>query len=122
MNVYMNGLLAAWGRWAVRGRDGGTGYPTCSPMFRDAPAGSYLGPGLPLGVGASSEECEITDQAVQRLADPADKELLRLAYQQREKTVDIARMIGCTRETVSRRLERVQARVKAHLEDIELGC
>lgn len=122
MNAYINGLLAAWGRWAVRGNDGGTGYPSCSPMFRDAPAGMGAGPGLPLGVGTGSAECEITDQAVQRLADPADKTLLMLVYQKRERTVDIAKIIGCARETVSRRLDRVQARVQTHLEDIELGC
>lgn len=122
MIPYVNTLLVAWGRWVVRGRDGGTGWPSCSAMFKDAPAGvSVYGSKPPLGIGAGSSECEQTHVAVSRLND-ADKMLLREVYVVGGATKAIAERLGWHRQRVPERLDAVGQRLLGHLNDVAAGC
>lgn len=120
MIVYVNTLLVAWGKWAAYGRDGGVGWPSCSPMFRDAPSGRGFGSSLPVGVGMHSDDCEVTDRAVSRLPDDL-RRLCVEVYQIGGKTTEIAERIGIARETVSRKLDRAHQLVLHELQEIELG-
>lgn len=117
MIVYVNSLLAAWGRWAVRGRDGGVGWPSVSAMFKDAPAGSSYGSKPPVGVGCGYDDCEVTDKAVRRL-DEVDQLFVREVYVVGGKTVEIAARLGCHRQRVPEKLERVHQKLLGHLNDL----
>lgn len=122
MIPYVNTLLVAWGRWVVRGRDGGTGWPSCSAMFKDAPSGVAVQRSRePLGIGDRSSECEETHSAVSRLND-ADKLLLREVYVVGGTTKEIASRLGWHRQRVPERLDAVGCRLLGHLNDVAADC
>ena len=49
MKARIEVMLSMWGKWAIRRASGALGYPTVSPMFRDAPRGDGFGDAIPLG-------------------------------------------------------------------------
>lgn len=119
---YVNTLLVAWGKWVVRGQDGGTGWASCSMMFKDMPAGVAVhGSREPLGIGNMSSECEETHQAVSRLND-GDKQLLREVYVVGGTTKAIAERLGWHRQRVPERLDAVGQRLLGHLNDVAARC
>lgn len=65
MKARIEVLLSMWGKWAVRRESGALGYPSVSPMFKDAPRGDAYGSGVPLGY--SDDDMEAVDAAVRRL-------------------------------------------------------
>lgn len=119
---YINTLLVAWGKWVVRGRDGGTGWASCSAMFKDAPAGvgTYRSR-EPLGIGCRSSECEQTHAAVGRLSE-VDQMLLKEVYVVGGTTKEIAERLGWHRQRVPERLGAVGQRLLGHLNDVAAGC
>lgn len=122
MIVYINGLLSAWGRWSNRGTDGGTGWPSCSAMFKDSPVGNSYGSKPPLGVGQSSSECEVTDKAVHMLKDQ-DVRLFDLAvatYKEGGAGEEIAARLKVSKRTMYYRLNHLHLKVKDNIETIEL--
>ena len=122
MIPYVNTLLVAWGRWVVRGRDGGTGWPTYSSMFRDAPAGvSPYGSKPPMGIGSGADDCEFMHRAVARLNE-ADQMLIREVYVLRGSTKEIAARLGWHRQRVPERLAAAGNRLMGHMNDIAAGC
>ena len=60
-------LLSLWGRWAIKRASGALGYPTTSPMFRDAPRGDAYGSELPCGF--TEGDIVAVDAAVNRLPE-----------------------------------------------------
>lgn len=112
---YVEHLLCAWGAWSRRAVAGGIGFPSCSPMFKDAPVGKGYASRPPLGIGTS--DCCATDLAVQRLS-PEDRRLCVEVYRIGGKTVEVAARLGWYRERVSRRLQVVHGLVLGHLNDI----
>lgn len=123
MIVYINGLLSAWGRWCHRGEDGGTGWPGCSAMFKDAPVGRGYGSQPPLGVGQSSSDCEVTDAAVQMLKDQ-DARLFDLAvqfYKVGGTGEEIAARLGVGKRTMYDRLQHLHVKVQDNIYTVELG-
>ncbi|WP_374245293.1 antiterminator Q family protein [Zoogloea sp.] len=122
MIPYVNTLLVAWGRWVVRNQDGGVGWPKCSPMFNDAPVGAVpVGSRPPLGIGWCIDECEQTEQAVQRLNE-ADRMLLKEVYVIGGTTKAIAERLGWHRQRVPERLDAAGGRLLGHLSDVAAGC
>lgn len=127
MIIYVNGLLAAWGRWAKRGEDGGVGWPTCSPMFRDAPSGvSVHGSKPPLGVGQGAAECEQTDLAV-RMLQGQDGRLYDLCVAMYKngggrKAKTIAADLGIGTRTMYDRLDLLHRRVQDNLQEIAISA
>lgn len=120
--VYVNGLLNAWGRWSNRDNDGGTGWPSCSSMFKDAPSGSVYGSKPPLGVGQASEECEVTDRAVHMLKGQ-DVRLFDLAvafYKVGGTGPEIADRLGIAKRTMYDRLQHLHVKVQDNIYTIEL--
>lgn len=116
---YVEVLLCAWGSWARRMASGAVGYPSCSPMFKDAPVGKFYDSRPPLGLGAS--DCDATDKAIQRLS-PEDRRLCVEVYQIGGKTVEVAARLGWHRQRVPERLLRMQQALLGHLNDISAGC
>lgn len=121
MIPYVNTLLVAWGKWVARNQDGGVGWPSCSPMFKDAPAGVMSASSKPpLGIGSQSAECEQTHAAVLLLSE-ADRMLLREVYVIGGATTEIASRLGWHRQRVPERLDRVGDRLLGHLNDLAAG-
>ncbi len=117
---YIDVQLSVWGKWAVRNSSKGLGYPSISPMFKDAQHGGTYGSQLPPGV-CVLEYVRETDQAVQRLS-PTDRALCVEFYQVRGTAVDIARRLGIARQRLYERLDAVHRAVMGHLNDIASGC
>lgn len=104
--------------------DGGTGWPSTSSMFKDAPSGQSHCSKPPLGVGSQSSECEVTDQAVQRLKC-SDQQLFDLAvafYKTGGTGQEIATRLGIGKRTLYDRLDSLHQKMIGHLNDIEAGC
>lgn len=122
MIVYVNGLLSAWGRWSNRDKDGGTGWPSTSAMFKDAPVGNHYGSKPPLGVGQGAAECEVTDKAVHMLKDQ-DVRLFDLAvafYKQGGTGQEIAARLGIGKRTMYDRLQHLHIKVQDNIYTVEL--
>ncbi len=118
MIPYMNSLLDAWGRWVVRNQDGGVGWATCSPMFRDGLAGVMPAESRPpIGVGRDADDCEFTDKAVKRLEE-SDRNLIKAVYVERLRVKDVAARFGWHRQRVSERLNVAGDRLLAHMNDL----
>lgn len=115
MIPYADHLLCSWGQWSRRMAARAVGYPSCSPMFRDAAAGQGYASRPPLGL--DRQDNAVTDLAVQRL-DPEDRRLCVEVYQVGGKTVEVAARLGWYRERVSRRLHVVHQALLGHLNDI----
>lgn len=121
MIPWVNTMLVAWGKWAVHGRDGGVGWPSCSAMFKDVPVGKDYRSKPPLGIGSGASECEFTHEAVKRLGE-ADQELLREVYVVGGTTKAIAGRLGCHRQRVPERLDAAGNRLMGHMNDITADC
>lgn len=122
MLPYVNTLLVAWGKWAVRNQDGGVGWGSCSPMFRDVPSGVMPGASRPpLGVGGQASECEQTDAAVRRLPE-ADRNLLKEVYVVGGTTKAVAERLGWHRQRVPERLDAAGQRLLGLLNDVVAGA
>lgn len=136
MRVMVNGLLSAWGDWAVRGEDGGVGWAKCSPMFRDIPSGHCSFESKPPpGIGRQSSECEVTDQAVRMLKDQDVRlfDVCMAFYKPGVVKVDRARgekltgqkvadHLGLSKRTMYVRLETMKQRILGNLNDLGAGC
>jgi hypothetical protein len=115
MILYVDHLLCSWGVWSRRMAGRAVGYPSCSPMFRDAPAGQGYASRPPLGI--DRQDNTVTDAAIQRLCEE-DRRLCVEVYQIGGKTVEIAARMGWYRERVSRRLHVVHQELLGILNDI----
>lgn len=120
MIPYIDVQLSVWGKWAVRNSSKGLGYPSVSPMFKDAQHGGTYGSQLPPGV-SDCEYVRETDLAVQRLAE-LDRALVVEFYQVRGTAADIASRLGIARRTMYDRLDAVHRAVMGHLNDLAAGC
>lgn len=116
MIPYVEHLLNCWGQWSRRMASRAIGYPTCSPMFKDAPVGQGYASRPPLGVDRHDNQA--TDMAIQRLS-AEDRRLCVEVYQIGGKTVEIAARMGWHRQRVPERLRRMHQELIGHLNDIE---
>jgi hypothetical protein len=88
----LESLLSIWGRWAVRQGSSSLGYPTTSPMFRDAPRGDGFGHQIPLGVG----------DGISPEIYALDKDIARLPTVQRVVIVEVYQIGGAMRAIAGR--------------------
>lgn len=113
MKAQMEVLLSMWGRWALRRAAGGLGYPSVSPMFRDAPSGDSYGSQVPLGIG--EPELLLVDAAVGRLPG-----VLKLAvietYQIGGSLRAIGARLGVHHNTLGKYLTEAQLKISLDLE------
>lgn len=120
MIEYINVQLSIWGKAMVRRGSAGLGYPSVSPMFRDASHGGAYGSREPLGV-SDSVYVEETDRAVQRL-EAEDRALCVQFYQVGGTASEIAGRLGIARQRLYERLDRVHRLIMGFLNDIAAGC
>ena len=99
-------MLAIWGCWAGRQASRSLGYPTVSPMFRDAPRGDGFGSQVPLGVsGGAGPEIYRLDFDISRLPI-VQKAALVEVYQIGGSFREIAARMGVKRDALSCWLEK----------------
>lgn len=67
MISHIDVLLCRWGRWAIAQARREVGYPSVSPMFRDAKPGRGFGSEIPVGVCTGRADMDAIDRAVQSL-------------------------------------------------------
>lgn len=67
MIAHVDVLLCRWGRWSVKQASRDVGYPSTSPMFKDATPGRGFGSEIPHGVGMGAMDMHAVDRAVQQL-------------------------------------------------------
>lgn len=116
MKAQMEVLLSMWGRWAIRRASGGLGYPSTSPMFRDAPRGDSFGSQEPLGIG--EPEMLMVDAAIGRL--PLGLKVVVIeAYQRGGSLRDIGRRLGFSHIAIGKYLSDAHQKISL---DIEPRC
>jgi len=65
MRARIEVMLSVWGRWAIKRASGALGYPSMSPMFKDAPKWDSFGSTTPLGI--AEPDIVAIDESVQLL-------------------------------------------------------
>ena len=106
-------LLAAWGRWAIRVETKGIGYPSISPMFREARFGKGFGSAPPVGLNDS--DLRAVDAAVQRLPVIL-RATLNEFYKSQCSVRDLAKRLGCGHKAAGQYLNEARRRLAKALE------
>lgn len=113
MIAQMEVLLSMWGRWAIRRAAGGIGYPSVSPMFRQASSGDAYGSQVPLGIG--EPELILVDAAVGRLPEVHKLAVIQV-YQIGGSLREIGARMGVDHKTVGKYLAEAQLKISLDVE------
>jgi len=116
MNDGIKVLLSRWGRWAIKRDSRGLGYPSTSPMFRDAPKGDGFGDALPIGIAET--DILAVDAAVMRLPEGLRLVVIYI-YQRCYSLRDAARRLGFSHQSVGKYLADAHNKISL---DIENQC
>lgn len=108
-------LLSAWGKWAVRIETKSIGYPSTSPMFREARFGKGFGSSEPIGI--SDDDMKAVDSAVQSL--PLILKITIKEFYKRECSIrDLSMSLGCDKSAAGRYLNEGRRRVANYIEAV----
>jgi len=114
MRVQIEVLLSVWGRWAIRRASGALGYPSLSPMFRDAPRWDSFGSAVPLGI--AEPDMVAIDESVQLL--PAILKIVVIeVYQRGGNMRAVAGRLGVSYHTVAKYLMAAHEKIEVDMRD-----
>lgn len=101
-------LLSAWGKWAVRIETKAIGYPSTSPMFREARFGKGFGSSEPIGI--SDDDMKAVDKAVQTLPVIL-RATLNEFYKRQCSIRELSLHLGCDKNAAGRYLNEARRRI-----------
>lgn len=114
MRAQIEVLLSMWGRWSVRRGSGGLGFPSVSPMFKDAPRGDSYGSAIPLGF--ADADMEAVDVAVRRLPGVQRLAVVEM-YQHGGSLRTVAARMGISDKTLAKYLDAAHEKIALDMAD-----